>query len=236
VQQLSQHLVAEAKCGGRWVLADADAFKGGIVPETPDGRLLTMEQIEDNPYLLDRFPPTGWMIRPNSRHARGLLGRRVLGYVDALEPDRRGFVSGYYVPSARGFPPSLPEIRRFEARDGRFVLSWEPSRVREGCLVGYRVRVGTCSRDWSYDDVFLAEAPLRETSCEVLETETSALHAEGDVPPGVPALFASVAAVSDRVEREPLTYFWPSEEVRCELAPADSFSRGTRPAALESTL
>jgi hypothetical protein len=224
VRQLSQHLVAEVKCGGQWVLADADAFKSGIVPEGPDGKLLTMDQIEANPYLLDRFPPTGWMVRPNSRHVRGLLGRRVRGYVDALEPDQRGFVSGYYVPSARGFPPSLPEIHRFEARDGRFALSWEPSRVRKGRLVGYRVRVGSRSRGWTYDDVFLAEAPLAATWCDVLETETSAAQVEGAVPPDVRTLFASVTAVSDRVEKEPLTFFWPSEEARCDIAPAHETS------------
>jgi ubiquinone/menaquinone biosynthesis C-methylase UbiE len=212
LRQFPRHVVAEAKCGDRWVVADADAFKGGIVPETPEGRLLSMDQIEAAPHLLDRFPPTGWMMRPKSKYTKGLLGYQVRGYVDALEPDRRGFVSGYYVPSASGFPPSLPEIRHFEAHAARFVLSWEPARLREGRLAGYRVRVGTASRDWTYDDVFLAEAPLRATSCDVLETETSQTRIEGAIPPGSARLFASVTAVSDRIEREPATFFWPSEE------------------------
>ncbi len=212
LRQFPQHVVAEAKCGDRWVVADADAFKGGIVPESLQGRLLTMDQIEANPYVLDRFPPTGWMMRPNSRHTKGLLGHRARGYVDALDPDRRGFVSGYYVASARGFPPSLPEIRHFEAGGGRFALSWEPARVREGRLVGYRVRIGTRSRGWIYDDVSLTEAPLGETACDVLQTETLQSHVEGPVGPEIPELFASITAVSDRIDREPGTFFWPSDE------------------------
>jgi SAM-dependent methyltransferase len=225
VRQFPQHVVAETKCDGRWIIADADAFKGGVIPEGPDGRLLSMEDIEANPYVLDRYPPTGWMGRPNSRHTRGLFGHQVRGYVDALEPDQRGFVSGYYVPRVREFPPSLPEIRSFEDDRGRFVLSWTAAQVREGRLLGYRVRVGTRSRGWTYDDVFLAETPLSATACDVLETETTELCVEGliglwaSVEPG--QLFASVTAVSDRVEKEPLTFFWPSEEVRCAVARID---------------
>jgi len=216
LRQFPQHVVAEVRCDSRWVLADADAFKGGIVPETPEGRLLTMDDIEANPYVLDRFPPTGWMLRPGSKHTRGMLGHRVRGYVDALEPDDRGFVSGYYVTSARGFPPSLPEIRRFDVIGGRFRLSWTPTQVRDGRVVGYRVCVGTRSRVWTYDDIFQAEAPLAQTSCDVFEAETTALCVEGPLNSDASALFASVTAVSDRVEKEPATFFWPSEEAVLE--------------------
>jgi hypothetical protein len=198
------------------VVADADAFKGGIVPESPDGRLLGMDQIEADPYVLDRYPPTGWMMRPRSKHAKGLLGHCVRGYVDALEPDRRGFVSGYYVASAGGFPPSLPEIQHFEARDGRFTLSWNPAQVREGRLAGYRVRVGTRSRAWHYDDVFLMEGSPPATADDILGQETCQTCIEGAIPPGTARLFASVTAVSDRIDREPDTFFWPSEEVVLE--------------------
>jgi hypothetical protein len=138
-----------------------------------------------------------------------------------LEPDQRGFVSGYYVPSAQGFPPSLPRVRHFQADGGRFVLAWEPSGVRDGRLVGYRVRVGSRSRAWTYDDVFSAKAPLAETASDVLAAETRETSVEGPIPPGTDRLFASVTAVSDRVEREPLTFFWPSEEVRCDVPQAD---------------
>lgn len=218
VRQFPQHLVAEIRCNARWVVADADVFKGGIIPQNDHGRLLTLEEIEAQPYVLDRFPPTGWMIRPRSRFTRGLLGRQVRGYVDALEPDQRGFVSGYYVPTAWGHPPSLPAIRRFEARAGRAELCWTPSRVKEGRLLGYRARIGTRSRAWTYDEVCWAEAPLAATPGDVAEAETSETGLQSPVPPGVKRLFASVTAISDRIEKEPRTFFWPSEEAVCDVA------------------
>lgn len=216
-RQLPRHVVAEVCCGGRWVVADADAFKGGVIPESSTGRLLTMAEIESHPYVLDRFPPTGWMIRPHSPFTRGFLGRPVHGYVDALEPDQRGFVSGHYVPAAWGWPPSVPAIREFSARAGTVRLAWQPSCVREGRLVGYRVRIGTRSRGWTYDDVFTAEAPLAATSCDVLEQETTATHMEAALPAGATRLFASVTAITDRIDKEPLTFFWPSEEACCDV-------------------
>ncbi len=217
LRQFPRHVVAEVRCGDRWVIADADAFKGGIIPENAEGHLLSMEEIEADPYLLDRYPPIGWMTRPGCGHTKGVFGFPVRGYVDALEPEQRGFVSGYYVPRAAGFPPSLPEILRFETMGGRFVLSWSASHVREGRLLSYRVRVGTRSRGWTYDNVFLAEAPLAETSADVLCTETTELCVEGPIPSGTKRLYASVVAVSDRVALEPSTYFWPSEEASCDM-------------------
>ena len=83
IRQLPKHVVAEIKCDGRWVVADADAFKGGIVPTDADGRLLSIDQIEANPYLLDRFsahrlddPPRLAIHDGNSRPADSRICRR----------------------------------------------------------------------------------------------------------------------------------------------------------------
>ena len=215
--QLPNHVIAEVKCLDRWVIADADAFKNGVIPVDREGRLLSMEQIRENPYQLDRFPATGWMIRPDSCFTRGVAGFRIRGYVDALEPEERGFVSGYYVSEARGFPPSLPSIGRFEIRGNRFVLQWEPSSAGEGRLLGYRVQIAPRPRGWSYDTLVLNDAIRRPVTDGVLELETTNTRVEGDVPAGSNALFASVTAISDRIEKEPETHFWPSEEVHCNV-------------------
>ena len=70
------------------------------------------------------------------------------------------------------------------------------------------------SRGWTYDDVFLAEAPLPMTSCDVLDTETTDLCVQGPAALEDKQLFASVVPVSDRVEKEPLTFFWqPDVEI-----------------------
>ena len=221
IRQLPRHVVAEARCGDRWVLADADAFKGGIIPEGPQGRLLSMDEVEANPYLLDRFPPTGWMILPNSRFTRGLRGRQVHGYVDALEPDQRGFVSGYYVPWAQGFPPSLPKVRHFQT-------SGEPLRAGVGACRGAGRAFGGLSGAGRQPlpglDLrrrILGRGPAGRDAVRRPNGQTSETSAEGPIPTGTDRLFASVTAVSDRLKKEPLTFFWPSEEARCDVAQAD---------------
>ena len=45
------------------------------MPESPEGRLLGMEEIEANPYVLDRFPPTYDSWPAEARTARSLYIR-----------------------------------------------------------------------------------------------------------------------------------------------------------------
>ena len=182
-----------------------------------EGRLLSIGDLAVNPYQLDRFPPTGWFIRPGSKFTLDAFGNPVVGYVDALTPDQRGFVSGHYLREAEGFPPSVPEIVRFEAKGGRFLLEWTASSVREGRLVGYRVAVGTKPRGWSYDDPGEGDDIVMALPADVKSLETTKTVVEGDLPSHTVNLFASVTAVSDRIEKEPETYFWPSEEATCQV-------------------
>lgn len=215
-RQLTNHVAAEVRVGGRWVIADADAFKNGVVPVNRNGELLSMDDLAADPYQLDRFQPSGWWIRPRSPFTRGATGRTVTGYVDALDPDQRGFLSGYYVPVARGYPPSLPRITRFWARDGRLLLEWTASTATDARVLGYRVAVGSSSRDWSYDDPGSGDEIVQGCPHDLLQVETAAVRIE--VPrSGLPAtVFASVTAYSDRIDLEPETYFWPSDEAVCE--------------------
>lgn len=216
LRQFPRHIIAEAKADGRWVLADADAFKNGVIPVNREGRLLTWEEVDGNPYQLDRYPATGWFIRPNSRFTQDAFGNKVAGYVDALAPDQRGYVSGYYAEKAQGFPPAVPEIVRFEVKEGHFRLEWTPVSVKEDRLLGYRVSVGTASRGWSYELPGPGETILQATPADVLSAETRETGIDGDAPADAGPLFAAVTAFSSRIDKEPDTYFWPSEEARCD--------------------
>lgn len=217
VRQLPTHLIAEVKVDQRWVIADADAFKNGVIPVNRRGQLISMDEIYENPYQLDRFPPTGWFIRPDSIYTRDVFGRKVSGYVDALDPEQRGYVSGHYVLEAKGYPPSVPVIVRFAAGEGSFRLEWTPSSVRGDRLLGYRVSVGTVSRGWAYDSFGDGIEILQTTATDIVSTETFKTGIESPLPPRVSRLVASVTAYSSRIEKEPDTYFWPSEEALCEL-------------------
>lgn len=212
VTQLPRHVTCEMRVNGRWVIADADAFKHGVIPTNRGGSLIGFDDLTENPYQLDRFPATGWYMRPATRYTQAAGGSQVTGYVDALEPNQRGFVSGYYDPSAVGYPPSLPSNLRWTKGSASFRLEWSPSLVRSGRLVEYRVYVSTKSRGWTYDELGDDRPVSAPLDGDVQSGRTTDCFIEGPIPSGSRNLFASVVAVSDRVEKEPDTNFQPSEE------------------------
>ncbi|OLP16499.1 hypothetical protein BST81_21210 [Leptolyngbya sp. 'hensonii'] len=218
ILQLKKHIAAEVKLTDRWVIVDADAFKHGIIPVNQRGEMLTLEELTEHPYQLDRFPATGWMLQPGSRFTQGIRGEQVNGYVDALPFEQRGYTSGYYVPAAWGYPPSLPVITQFEAHGQAFILKWTSSVVQEDTLVGYRVRVGTRSRGWCYDNPGYDSNNFQMTAEDVVNIETKHTEISGSFPSSVSRLFASVTPVTSRIEKEAETYFWPSKEAICDLA------------------
>ncbi len=209
--QLPQHVTVKAKIEQAWVLAEADIFKNGVFPSNSNGSLLTLKDIQERPTRLDCFPPTGWFMQPKTRFSKDYWGQEVSGYTDAIAFHRRGFVSGYFSPEALGYPPSIPEGLNFSVFQDHFNLSWKPATGKD--LIGYRVAIGTQSRQWSYDDPGSQDEILDGTSKDVLSTETTKTQITGEVPFGVSKLYASVTAISRRIEREPETFFWPSEEV-----------------------
>jgi len=212
-RQLTNHVIAEVKVDGRWVIADADAFKNGIVLRNRGGQLLSLDDVRDDPYQLDRYQPTGWWIRPGSRFTTGATGRQVTGYVDALDPAERGFVSGYYNASARGYPPPLPLIDHFEVSSGRLIVEWKPARDQRSRDVRYRVAVGSASRGWTYDAPGMGDQIRRTPQRDVCYVETAETRVDVPIDATAPRLYVSVTACNERVEVEPETFFWPSEEV-----------------------
>lgn len=211
VRPLTNHMIAEALVDGRWVIADADAFKNGIIPVNQAGQILTMEEIQAKPHQLDRFPATGWMVRSGSKLTRGQAGGRVRGYVDALDPEVRGFVSGYYVPSAKGQPPPIPDITRFERTDRGVELEWSPSAG----AIRYRVAIGTTTRGWSYDEPGFDDEILRRPGVDIADVTTGERRLAVETSAGGP-LFAAVTAIGDRSAIEPATFYWPSDEATSE--------------------
>ncbi|MDP4092264.1 MAG: methyltransferase domain-containing protein [Bacillota bacterium] len=218
ITYLGKHIITEVIVDGRWVIADADAFKNGIIPRNSSGKPISMEDIAENPYQLDKYRATGWFIRPATSYTKGILGNEVKGYVDALEPKERGFVSGYYSEKAVGYPPEIPDIIEFGIftkgiiRLKRLCLKWSDSSVKDGSVKGYSVRIGTTSRNWTYKHLSINDDMLNSTSDDVFTVFTNKTHVELDIPENVSKVFAEVTAISNRIEKEPDTFFWPSEE------------------------
>ena len=150
-------------------------------------------------------------MRPGTVYARNAAGEEVTGYIDAVEPHVRGYPSTLYTTWAeREHPPSIPGGLRSETAERRVHLAWEPSTDPDGDLRGYRVRIGTTSKGWSWDDV-VYERLTAETGTEVglFEIPETTLEVEVD---RLGTYYWSVAAVDDHVLREPETFYCSSDD------------------------
>jgi SAM-dependent methyltransferase len=215
--QLANHVSVRALVQGRWLLAEADCFKNGILPRNAQGALLSWDDICEHPTRLDCVPPTGWFMRPGTRFTQDAWGQPVGGYVDAFAFEKRGYVSGVFASSSQGAPPSVPQITSFGVTGDTYTLSWTPATHHDADDVVYRVSIGTTSRGWSYNHPGDHDEICQPPVADVAEVETSACQITGPVPAETEHLYAAVTAVSRaRLLIEPDTYFWPSDEVSWE--------------------
>jgi hypothetical protein len=206
--QLTRHVSLKALVEKRWVLADADIFKNGIIPRNKEGMLLGMDDIDEFPLLLDCFPATGRRFQSDSRYLSDPYGERLEGYVDAQDWHIRGYVSGYFKPETALAPPQVPRIFRFERENDEAVLEWSPSDAPSDPLLHYEIFVGSVSRNWENDDI--GDNILLSLPRDVMHEKTQLpqlrfLHLGTQ-------MFASVKAIGKRQEEEPGIYFWPSAE------------------------
>lgn len=210
--QLPHHIAVQVELEGTTRVVDADAFKNGIFLEESGG-LVAKETLEKNPYVVDRFKPTGWMFRRDSAYARDLSGRSYSGYVDFYSPELDGQISARYAAPTTLRPPGIPRWQAggdpVRARTGQSVdLAWTgtfPERAR-----GYRVRCGRRSRGYAYDRLVLP-ALARETSDDVFSIECAG--------PGTSVRllergrhYLAVAAIPSYLEEFP-SYVWWSDEL-----------------------
>ena len=177
-----------------------------------------MRDVEHNPYRIDSDQPSGWWVQPGTHYVRNAVGETVTGYVDALPPDERGFLSNRYAcwldPT---YPPSVPVLDNVDSpsQPGKIALSWAPSSDPDGDLEGYTVRVGTTSRGWSYDSA-VYERLTAETGTDIVLVETSETVAEVTIEsPGT--FFWSVSAFDAHRALEPNTFYWSSDEGSFEV-------------------
>ncbi len=213
-RQFDRHIIAEVFLDKEWRIVDGDAFKNGVIPKNKHGQILSFKDLEENPYQLDRFPPTGLWIRKGSRYTRNLAGIEVDGYVDAVNQEDRGYLSGLYcrwIP--RECPPSVPQLPKLPAHKvcpAEVTLLWPPSTDRDSDLRGYRVRVGATSKGYTYNNVTY-DRILNQTGVEVGQFETTDANLRVWIDrPG--RYYWSVQAIDDHILKEPETFYWSSDE------------------------
>lgn len=220
ILQLERHVAAEIRVDGVWALADADAFKNGVLPRDGEGGLLTRETLRAQPWRIDAAAPTGWMVLPGDPATRGVFGHAATGYVDALPPQERGPLSRYYAPGSGGALPSLPRIDAFACDGGEARLSWTASRFSPEAgetVLGYRVAVRSRPRGWEYGGIDPAfRFPDEIAPADVCDVETDACRLSFALPPGVGRLYAEVTPVTARSRAFGL-YLWPSPEAALRL-------------------
>lgn len=208
-RQFDHHVIAEVFLDHQWRIVDADLFKNGVIPRNQNGQLLSMRDLEENPYQIDKFPPTGGLcLRTGSHYAI------FEAPLSVLSSEYRGYISGYYchwIPQQ--YPPSIPQLIKQPDHSYHPVivtLAWRPSLPKNGESPRYRVRIGTTSKGYSFKNAVYSQL-LNETGIEVGQFETSITNLNVKLErPG--RYFWSVQAIDGHVTSEPNTFYWSSDE------------------------
>ena len=210
IRTLRRHIIAEAFVGGRWVIADADAFKHGIIPRNRVGEMLSLDDLAAEPWRIDHFPATGWCCPSTAPQACTPLGFPVGGYVTSGSWSKRGYLSNYYGQGPLGYPPSQPECIDARREGGKISLRWTPSTCADEPVLHYAVYAGTASRGWTEADPnMLVTQPCPQDICCLKTQKTTCAFDAPDTP-----IFVNITAVGQRFEQDGDIFYWPGDESR----------------------
>lgn len=215
--QLPGHIVNEVFFDNTSYIVDTDAFKNGIFLEN-NGHLLKTKDFLKNPYIVDRFKPTGWMFRRNSRYSCNLLtNKKYSGYIDLYNPELDGQFSSKYGAPQTLYPPATPSWQTLNKDITMQVgekLTLEFKCEYSERSVGYTIKCGTKSKGYSYDDLVL-ENLANETSNDIFEYETK----ETLVPVKFnhPGIYYLTVSAKPHYLREFPSYVWWSDELKIKV-------------------
>lgn len=197
------HTVPEVKYDGAWHFADALFF--GVIQPQRDGRVLSVAELQADPYFADAYPQECFAYDPELLMSQD--GYQVLGYVFGLwgsEP----FYS-YYLGGVKEHPPTLPAMLPAQRAGGQAVrLNWTRS-----------IKHARPDADIEYDVRVFADRAGKE---EVWKTMTRETSAEFAVPEMMRMYFAQVRAMDDQRKRNPNTWY-PAAKWNFVLAPEKQY-------------
>jgi len=215
VTQLHAHVCAEVRFGDDWRLVDADLFKAGISPRSPEGRWLGLEALRADPVPLDAAPGIGILLSRTGPWMRNAYGRICRGYVDAGLAWERPYPSCLYFGGEYRSPPRPPTLEcRREGETLRVCAhDLDPRAVR------LRITVDPDPRGWCYHDYPDARyLRIPRGALARIEAMPDALRAGIDLPVPSTGFHVNVFALDERMLNDPRLCAWPGEEVA--VAPA----------------
>lgn len=211
VTQLYKHLCAEVLVEGRWLVVDADAFKGGCWPRNSLGAWATLHELRAAPMLVDQVPAIGLQLAPTAPWSQGVMGARISGYTDVGCAWERPFTSYLYFGENTEYPPAPPEVTAVRRPEGGLRLT--ATRIAGGtrCI---RIALGTHSRGWSYEDVPDA-AYLGKPAQDVALLELSPEQAAEGVTVSAPTalIFMNVFGLNEYQRDNESIWVWPAPEI-----------------------
>jgi hypothetical protein len=178
--QANAHVTAEVFYDGKWSLMEADLFGGP--PLVIDGRIPSVAELAQNPFLIDKLPtglklsitPLGVTNKSKSRlyPSYFFFSRAALEKIDAAyyyktaTPEQavssKWYGWNYWDTTADRwtlsefddkYEPGAPEFKDIRRDGAKYWIEWFPAHDSDNDTLGYRVYVSRKSRGWNYQMV-----------------------------------------------------------------------------------
>lgn len=200
-REVFHHVTCEARYDGAWHLADALMF-GEDQPER-DGEVLSVAELQREPYFADAFPLHCFAYTPDELLSED--GYRLLGYSFG-DWGSLAYYS-WYMGGDEEYPPMMSVFLPPERLGGEKVrLRWAPSGKRGGGSVRYRVAV--------YLD--------RDRTQRIFFRTLKATSLVWNVPQPNRMYFVGVTAIDDHLLKNPDTWY-PEAAGNFVLAPEGQY-------------
>lgn len=201
VTQLYKHICAEVKMGSKWCVVDTAFFKRGLYPKNASGEWASLDELREQPQLLDSVPAQGPIFSYSSHYLRNIFGQPITGYVEGGLPWQRQLPSFYYFGNSMTGQDTSHIVNERSIKHTPYA----------------EIRLSSHSRGWKYSSVQFSDVTKtidadlgKRTICLIDEKN----HMATLNFPKRTELFLNILYLTEYQVEFPEVFRWPEEEIR----------------------
>ena len=211
--QLYSHICCEVLVDKKWLLVDADSYKAGFYPKNLNNKWADLNELRENPHLIDQIPAIGMQLSENGVWAKNKYGNNIQGYHDIGLSWDKHYLSHLFFGCNKKFPLKCLTLKISHTKTSLII---KPNFYNEN-LTKVIIYVASSSRGWAYEEYPSASYITNDypENTKIIKCDAQTFYNGVSIEHFSNIYFINVFLYDNYAVKSDV-YVWPSNEIKYE--------------------